>query len=127
MHLFPHNREAFDCKPNRDTMSAQSAVGSGLPTQSLLLEYQIRKGNRWTANSIAAANQPSVHPTEPLTLAEQIERTEGAMTAEQLARLLNVSPITVYKLAKAGRIPSFRIGRCVRFDPKTVANWLRRT
>jgi hypothetical protein len=27
--------------------------------------------------------------------------------------------------AKAGRIPSFRIGTCVRFDPKTVGNWLR--
>jgi hypothetical protein len=36
-----------------------------------------------------------------------------------------VSRITIFKQAKAGRIPSFRIGTCVRFDPKIVANWLR--
>jgi hypothetical protein len=30
-----------------------------------------------------------------------------------------------FKLAKAGRIPSFRIGTCVRFDPRPVAQWLR--
>ena len=106
-------------------MSAQSAVGRSLPTQSLLLEYQLRKGNRWTAIGIAAATQPPVHVPEPLTLAEKIERVEGAMTAEQLAKMLNVSKITIFKLAKAGRIPSFRIGTCVRFDPKTVAKWLR--
>ena len=61
-----------------------------------------------------------------LNLAQRIERMEGAMTAEQLAKILNVSEITIYKQAKAGRIPSFRIGTCVRFDPKTTADWLRK-
>ncbi len=28
--------------------------------------------------------------------------------------------------AATGRIPSFRVGTCVRFDPKAVANWLRK-
>jgi len=60
---------------------------------------------------------------ECLTLAERIE---GAMTAEKLAKLLGVSKITIFKQAKAGRIPSLRIDTCVRFDPKAVANWLRR-
>ena len=31
----------------------------------------------------------------------------------------------IYKLAKKNRIPSFMVGWCVRFDPKSVANWLR--
>ena len=39
------------------------------------------------------------------------------------------SPQTFYPkakaLAKKNRIPSFRVGSCVRFDPKAVANWLR--
>jgi excisionase family DNA binding protein len=48
------------------------------------------------------------------------------MTAEKLATLLGVSKITIFKQAKAGRIPSFRIGTCVGFDPKAVSNWLRR-
>ncbi len=58
-------------------------------------------------------------------LADRIERFGRAMTATQLAALLAVSRIVVYKLAKANRIPSFRIGTCVRFDPKAIANWLR--
>ena len=59
------------------------------------------------------------------TLADQIERIGRALTANELANMLNVSKITIFKLAKAGRIPSFRIGTCVRFDPRAVANWLR--
>lgn len=43
----------------------------------------------------------------------------------ELADILNVSNITIFKRAKAGYIPSFRIGTCVRFDPKIVAQWLR--
>jgi excisionase family DNA binding protein len=59
-------------------------------------------------------------------VAERIERIEGAMTADTLANLLGVSKITIFKMAKAGRIPSFRVGTCVRFDPRKVADWLRR-
>ncbi len=62
---------------------------------------------------------------EPLTLADRIERIGRALTAEELAEMLTVSKITIFKQAKAGRIPSFRIGTCVRFDPRAVANWLR--
>jgi excisionase family DNA binding protein len=60
-----------------------------------------------------------------LALADRIERFGRAMTATQLAALLAVSRIIIYKLAKKGRIPSFRVGTCVRFDPRAVANWLR--
>ena len=59
------------------------------------------------------------------TLADQIEKLGRALTAEDLARVLTVSPITIYKAAKQGRIPSFRIASCVRFDPLAVAAWLR--
>ena len=45
-----------------------------------------------------------------ITLAEDIERTDHALTADDLAKLLSVSRITIFKQAKAGRIPSFRIG-----------------
>lgn len=63
---------------------------------------------------------------EPALLADRIERIEHAITAQDLARLLNMSRITIFKLAKAGSIPPFRIGTSVRFDPKAVAKWLRR-
>ncbi len=59
-------------------------------------------------------------------LPDQIEKIPHALTAAQLAQLLAVSRITVYKLAKAMAIPCFRVGTCVRFDPRALAKWLRR-
>jgi transcriptional regulator with XRE-family HTH domain len=42
-----------------------------------------------------------------LTLTENMARNyKGALTAKQLAELLNISPKTIFKLPKAGRIPS---------------------
>ena len=59
------------------------------------------------------------------SLADKIEALGHALTADQLAALLSVSRITVFKHAATGRIPSFKIGTCVRFDPHAVAEWLR--
>jgi excisionase family DNA binding protein len=87
---------------------------------------------KWTRNEIHrsaincfVAGKHDI-PTKALTLAEQVERIEGAVTADKLATLLGVSKITIFKMAKAGRIPSFRVGTCVRFDPRKVADWLRK-
>lgn len=49
-----------------------------------------------------------------------------AMKAEELAELLSLTSTHIYKMAAAGRIPSFRIGGAVRFDPYVVADWLDR-
>jgi len=59
------------------------------------------------------------------TLADQIAAFEGALTAGQLAKFLSISAISLYKMAKSGRIPSLRIGASVRFCPATVSRWLR--
>jgi excisionase family DNA binding protein len=61
----------------------------------------------------------------PQPLADRIERFGRALTATQLAAMLAVSRIIIYKLAQKGRIPSFRVGTCVRFCPKAIAAWLR--
>jgi len=60
-----------------------------------------------------------------MSIADQIEKIGRALTAKEIATLLHVSPITIFKQAAAGRIPSFRVGTCVRFDPRAVAQWLR--
>ena len=62
----------------------------------------------------------------PISVRDRIAQFGKALNAEQLADILGVSEITIYKQAKAGRIPSFRIGTCVRFCPKTVADWIAR-
>jgi len=81
---------------------------------------------RNNAAAAAAGKYSQERSGERLTLAERIERMERALNAEELAAFLNVSKITIFKQAKAGRIPSFRIGTCVRFDPRAVSQWLRR-
>jgi len=64
-------------------------------------------------------------PSNAETLADRIAAFEGALTAGQLAKFLSISAISLYKMAKSGRIPSLRIGASVRFCPATVSRWLR--
>jgi excisionase family DNA binding protein len=59
------------------------------------------------------------------SLPDRIEKIDHALTAANLSKLLSVSRVTIFKHAAAGRIPSFRVGTCVRFDPRAVARWLR--
>jgi predicted DNA-binding transcriptional regulator AlpA len=57
-------------------------------------------------------------------LADQIEKFDHAIKAKELARLLGISVPQMYKLGKT-TIPSFHLGTGVRFDPHSVAKWLR--
>ena len=59
------------------------------------------------------------------SLPQRIERIKRAMTAAEVAKLLCVSPVTVYRMASAGQLPNFKVGTAVRFDPRAVADWLR--
>ena len=61
-----------------------------------------------------------------MSLAEQIEKMGRALTADDLSELLSVSKVQIYKMASARTIPSFRVGLCLRFDPHSVAAWLRK-
>jgi excisionase family DNA binding protein len=68
-------------------------------------------------------------------LAASSERIDGGMisstlrsrltawSAEELADLIGVSKQHIYKLAKALRMPSHRVGGAVRFDPHLIAEW----
>ena len=73
-----------------------------------------------------------VHPGSHMSdyfissLPDHIERIGRALTAVELAVLLAVSRITIFKLVRAGRISCFHIGTCVRFDPRAVETGLRK-
>ena len=41
-------------------------------------------------------------------------------TAEEIARYLRVHPYTVKRLARAGKIPGFKVGEQWRFDTKEI-------
>jgi predicted DNA-binding transcriptional regulator AlpA len=57
-------------------------------------------------------------------LADRIQAIDHALSAKELARLLGTSQKNMYKLARS-TIPSFHLGTSVRFDPHSVAKWLR--
>lgn len=72
------------------------------------------------------ASGTSPTATDSISLADQIAKIGHALTASELAVMLSVSKLTIFKQARQGHIPSFRVGTCVRFDPHSVAKWLRK-
>jgi excisionase family DNA binding protein len=60
-----------------------------------------------------------------LDLASQIGARKSAWPARELAPLLSCTSGYLTKRAKAGKMPSYRIGGMVRFDPAITAAWLR--
>lgn len=48
-----------------------------------------------------------------------------ALVVTDIAELLSISERQVYKLAAAQRIPCFKIGGSIRFDPLAISVWLR--
>ena len=59
------------------------------------------------------------------SIADSIEQFDHALTAPELARILNVHRLTIYRAAQTGTLKSFRVGNCVRFEPRVVAAYLR--
>jgi excisionase family DNA binding protein len=57
------------------------------------------------------------------TIASTIRSRLTAWSADDIAELIGISKQHIYKLAKAGRMPSHRIGGAVRFDPHQLADW----
>lgn len=57
------------------------------------------------------------------SIGDRIRAFQRAMTAEEVSELFNIHLDTIYKQARSGNIPSFRIGTSVRFDPKYLADW----
>ena len=55
-----------------------------------------------------------------MNLADSIDGRRNALTVSDVAELLNISERQVYKLAAENRIPSFKIGGSVRFDPRRL-------
>ena len=58
------------------------------------------------------------------SIASRVNNIHNALTANELAELLQMSRITILRRAKRGTIPSFRVGSCVRFDPAAISKWL---
>ena len=48
------------------------------------------------------------------------------LTAEDVAHLLAVDQITIYRLARKGALPGFKVGNQWRFDRHALEQWMAR-
>jgi excisionase family DNA binding protein len=55
---------------------------------------------------------------------ETVEDFGRALKVDELAQLTAISSKTLYRMISARKLSAFRIGGCVRLEPKTTANWL---
>ena len=123
----PRLSSLVHAKPMED--SAQSRH-SGEPSNQTAGQKNPRRGHPASGTppeaAISGNKFRSLPVAEARSIADQVESYRHALQASELAELLAISKVTIFKLAKAGRIPSFRVGTCVRFDPRKVADWLRK-
>ncbi len=48
------------------------------------------------------------------------------LTLEQIAEYLQMSTSSIYKMAQAGKIPSYKVGRQWRFKKEEIDKWVER-
>ena len=69
-------------------------------------------GDKAAAASLALA--AALRDCRPAAAAEPAAPS-GALTAAEAAKRLRVSPWTIYRLARIGKLPSYRAGSALRF------------
>lgn len=73
----------------------------------------------------SVTEQPAVWARFTSTDLFDLLESKPVWSIEELAEVLKVSPKTLYKQAKRGSFPSFRIGSCVRVYSKGLVEHLR--
>ena len=49
---------------------------------------------------------------------------DAVFTVQELAAYLRMQPVTIYKHAKAGKLPCFKVGANWRFKKSTIDRWI---
>ena len=55
-----------------------------------------------------------------------MDKDKEIMTAQEVAKYLNIHLLTVHKYAREGKIPAFKIGTDWRFPKKYIEKWIRK-
>jgi excisionase family DNA binding protein len=64
-------------------------------------------------------------PKKMLGIASRFAAFDHALKIEEVAEVLGLNKKTIERMARANRIPSFKIGNQVRFDPRLLAEWAK--
>jgi excisionase family DNA binding protein len=60
-----------------------------------------------------------------MLIADSLKDRQTAITVPELANMLTLSRRQFYKMAAANRIPNFKVGTSVRFDPGEIREWIQ--
>src|SRR5436309_3221584 len=77
--------------------------------------------------SISMLDATRAHPAEAGSAPPESTRTPLLVDRREAARLLSLSPRTIFTLTKSGQLPSKRIGRNVRYSVDELVAWLSKT
>jgi excisionase family DNA binding protein len=69
------------------------------------------------------AQQTSVVPVSQYSV-PQFQQPQRLLLPEEVAEILGLSRVTVMRQAKAGTLPSVRIGKVFRFRRATIDRWV---
>ena len=64
-------------------------------------------------------------PKKMLGIASRFAAFDHALKIEEVADVLGFNKKTIERMARTSRIPSFKIGNQVRFDPRHLAEWAK--
>jgi excisionase family DNA binding protein len=67
------------------------------------------------------------HKRRPVRTVPARSGFSPVMTIREAAAFLHCHTSTLYRLAKSGRIPAFRLGGSWRFTLEALENWMRKT
>lgn len=62
----------------------------------------------------------------PTKIQQSTPRTAQVLTVHDVAKYLRLSEAKVYRLARAGDVPAFRLGRSWRFRRDLIDAWMLR-
>jgi excisionase family DNA binding protein len=68
---------------------------------------------------------PNAKPRVEKSLDAEARRPGAKLTAVEVASFLRIHPSTVYRMAKRGELPGFKIGTDWRFSPGDIREWLK--
>lgn len=86
---------------------------------------QREAGRVWATAAPNTSSVPARPPREPSDVFDRLAQCETLLTAKDVARLLAISPKTVYSYVSRNMIPHYRIEANVRFRAQDIAAWLR--
>ena len=49
---------------------------------------------------------------------------DAVFTVQEVASYLRMQPVTIYKHAKCGKLPCFKVGANLRFKRSTIDRWI---